>query len=235
MRTEKAVVLCSGGLNSAVVTSIARLEHDVTLLHARWGHRCEAKELDLFERLADSLGITQRVAIDLPYFTEVSGSARVNKRRQIEDALAMTAGQTSCYMPGLIGALLSAAFTQASSIHATKVFIGVSENLGPPAPPTSRLFPDYSREFMQLFNHLYLSATPERAISIETPVIDLSRADIVRLGNRLATPFELTWSCMSGTAEPCGRCLGCATRNRGFLDAAVPDPLLRRPVMAIQN
>src|SRR6185436_12626201 len=102
MRTEKAVVLCSGGLNSAVVTSIARLEHDVTLVHARWGHRCEAKELDLFERFADSLGITQRLLIDLPYFAQVVGNARVNKRRQVEDALAVTAGQTACYMPGLI-------------------------------------------------------------------------------------------------------------------------------------
>ncbi len=235
MRADKAVVLCSGGLNSAVVTSIARLEHDVTLLHVRWGHRCQSKELDLFERFADSVGITQRVVIDLPYFPEVGTSARVNKRRQLEDALAMSAGQNSSYMPGLIAALLAAGFTQASAIQATKVYIGVSENLGPPAPPTSRLFPDYSREYLQLFNHLYLSATPERAISIETPVIDLTRADIVRLGNRLATPFELTWSCMAGTAEPCGRCLGCATRNRGFVDAAVPDPLLRRPAMAIQN
>lgn len=235
MRTEKAVVLCSGGLNSAVVTSIARLEHDVTLLHVRWGHRCQAKEQDLFERLADSLGITQRIAVDLPYFAEVSGSGRLHKRRQLEDAQAISIGQNASYVPGLISALLSAGFAQASAIQASKVYIGVSENLGPPAPATARLFPDYSREYLQLFNHLYLSATPERAISIETPVIDLARADIVRLGNRLGTPFELTWSCMAGTAEPCGRCLGCATRNRGFIDAAVPDPLLRRPAMAIQN
>jgi len=201
----------------------------------RWGHRCEAKEADLFERFADSLGITERLVVDLPYFATIGGSARVNKKKQVEDALAVTDGVTGCYMPGLIPALLSAAFTHASSIQATKVYIGVSENLGPPAPPTSRLFPDYSREYLQLCNHLYSVATPDRAIAIETPVIDLTRADIVRLGNRLATPFELTWSCLAGTAEPCGRCLGCATRNRGFLDAAVPDPLLRRPAMAMQN
>jgi len=235
MRHEKAVVLCSGGLNSAVVTSIAKLEHDVSLLHARWGHRCEAKEADLFERFADSLGITERLTIDLPYFPAIGGSARVSKRKPLEDALALSDVATGSYMPGLIAALLAAGFTQAANIKASKIYIGVSENLGPPAPATARLFPDYSREYLQLFNHLFSLATPERAIAIETPVIDLSRADIVRLGNRLNTPFELTWSCMAGTPEPCGRCLGCATRNRGFLDAAVPDPLLRRPAVAMQT
>lgn len=235
MRTEKAVVLCSGGLNSAVVTSIARLEHEVCLLHARWGHRCEAKEADLFERFADSLGINERLMIDLPYFSAIGGSARVNKRRQVEDALAVNEGGTACYVPGLIPALLAAGFAHAASVQAAKVYIGVSENLGPPAPPTHRLFPDYSRDYLQLCNHLYSVATPERAIAIETPVIDLTRADIVRLGTRLETPFELTWSCLAGTPEPCGRCLGCATRSRGFLDASVPDPLLRRPAVAMKN
>ena len=235
MKMEKAVVLCSGGLNSAVVTSIARQEHDIALLHVRWGDRAEAKETDLYERLADALGVGERMCVDLPHLAVIGGNARVNKRRQIEDALALGDGPTNCYVPGLISGLLSAGFSYASNIGATRVYIGVSENLGPPAPQTSRLYPDYSREYLLLFNHLSSAATPDKPISLETPVADLNRADIVRLGNRLKTPFELTWSCLVGTNEPCGRCIGCATRNRGFLDAAVPDPLLRRPAMAGQG
>jgi 7-cyano-7-deazaguanine synthase len=226
MTTEKAVILCSGGLNSAVATSVASKEYAVKLLHVRYGHRAQTKETALFEKQAQFFNVQDRLVVDMPHFAAIGGNARVSRKRQIEDALALGEGTSNCYVPGLIAGLLSAAFDWAWVIGASKVFLGVSEDLGPPAPRTNGLYPDYSREYLQLCGHLFAQASQGKTIGIETPLIDMNRSDIVKLGNRLNTPFELTWSCLSSGTEACGACVGCATRNRGFLDAAVPDPVL---------
>ena len=226
MTKDKAVVLCSGGLNSAVVTSIATKDHQpMAFLHVRFGHRAAQKEAELFEKQADHFDVRERLVIDMPHFAAIGGNARVSRKKQIEDALAIGEGGTNCHVPGLIGGLVSAAFTWAWTIGARKILLGVSENLGPPAPKTSELYPDYSQEYLQLCNHLCNEGSPGRQISVETPIIDLSRSEIVKLGRRLGTPFQLTWSCLSSCSEPCGACVGCATRSRGFLDAAIPDPI----------
>jgi 7-cyano-7-deazaguanine synthase len=226
MAKEKAIVLCSGGLNSAVATSIAVRDFAVALLHVELGHRASPKESELFDRQAEFFAARERLTVEMPHFAAIGGNARVSRKRQIEDALAIGDGPSNCYMPGLIGTLVSAAFSWASTIEAAKIVLGVSENLGPPAPRTCTIYPDYSQEFLHLCNHLLGAVSRGRPVTIVTPLIDLSRAEIVRLGHRLGTPFELTWSCLSSASEPCGACLGCATRQRGFLDAAIPDPIL---------
>ncbi len=226
MNMEMAVVLSSGGLNSAVLTSLAAKEHAVKLLHVRYGHRAQPQEAALFEKQADFFGIKDKLTLDMPHFAAIGGNARVSRKKLIENAQAIGEGASNCWVPGLVSGLLNAAFGWAWVIGASKVFIGVSEDLGPPAPRTSSIYPDYSRECIQLHNHLLAELSRAKPISIEAPLIDMDRADIVRLGNRLGSPFRLTWSCLSSDAQPCGTCVGCATRSRGFLDAAVPDPIL---------
>jgi len=226
MNMDKAVVLSSGGLNSAVLTSLAVQEQSVKLLHVRYGHRAQTQETALFEKQAAFFNIKEKLILELPHFAALGNSARVNRKKQIEDALAVGEGASNCWVPGLIGGLLNAAFGWASLIGAAKIFIGVSEDLGPPGPRTRNIYPDYSRECIQLHNHLLAEMSRGKPIAIEAPLIDLSRTEIVKLGNRLGTPFELTWSCLSSGTQPCGGCVGCASRNRGFLDAAVPDPIL---------
>ena len=226
MTKEKAVVLCSGGLNSAVAATLAGSDHALALLHVRFGHRAADREAEMFEKQVEFFGPVQHLSVEMPHFATIGGNGRVSRKMQIEDALAIGDGRCSSYIPGMIGTLLGAAFTWASVIGASKIYLGVSEDLGPPGPRTSSIYADYSREHIELFKHAYALASPEKPILIETPVIDLSRTDIVKLGNRLGTPFDSTWSCISSADDPCGACLGCATRNRGFLDAALPDPLL---------
>jgi 7-cyano-7-deazaguanine synthase len=226
MTMEKVIILSSGGLNSAVLTSMAVKEYAVKLLHVSYGHRAQVCETALFEKQVEFFDLKEKLLVEMPHFASIGGNARVNRKRQIEDALAIGEGTSNCYVPGLIGSLLSAAFNWAWVSGASKVFLGVSEDLGPPGPRTNSIYPDYSREYIQLWNHLYAEGGRGRNITIETPLIDMSRTEIVKLGNRLDTPFELTWSCLSSSSEPCGACVGCATRNRGFLDAAVPDPVL---------
>ncbi len=226
MAKDKAVVLCSGGLNSAVVTALASVDHVPVLLHVRLGHRASDREHKMFEALADHFDVADRLVVDMPQFGGIGGIARFSRKGLIEDAMAIGDGPSNCHIPGLVGSLLSAAYAWAWSIGAGRVCIGVSEDLGPPAPRTSRLYPDYSREYLQLCSYQYAVASRGRTIELETPVIDLNRAEIIRLGRRFSIPFGLTWSCVVGGEEPCGRCVGCATRNRGFLDAMVPDPLM---------
>ncbi len=231
MAQAKAVVLTSGGLNSAVVTSIATQDLSVAMLHVRFGHRAAQREEDLFNKQADHFQIKERMVVDLPHFGAIGHNARVSRRKTIEDALAIGDGPSNCYVPGLVSSLLSVGFSWASEIGATKIMIGVSENLGPPAPKTCAVYPDYSREYIQLCNHMFCVATSRKRITVEAPIIDLDRAEIVKLGHRLKTPFELTWSCVSSGSEPCGGCVGCATRNRGFLDATIPDPVMTQMAM----
>jgi 7-cyano-7-deazaguanine synthase len=226
MNSDKAVVLSSGGLNSAVLTSLAVKEHAVRLLHVRYGHRAQTQETALFEKQAAFFNLKDKLTLDLPHFAALGNSARVNRKKQIEDALAIGEGASNCWVPGLIGSLLNAAFGWASIVGAGKIFIGISEDLGPPGPRTRSIYPDYSRECVQLHNHLLAEMSRGKPIVIEAPLVDMSRTEIVKLGSRLNTPFELTWSCLSSGTQPCGGCVGCATRSRGFLDAAVPDPIL---------
>lgn len=229
MARERVIILASGGLNSAVAASLAAQEFDPAMLHIRWGHRAEECEHGLFEQQANMLEARHRLVVDLPHFTTIGGNARVSRKRQIEDVLALTEGESNCYVPGLLGTMVQTALAWAGTINAHRIYLGVSENLGPPGPRTAGVFPDYSRENMQLLQHMLTTCLPLRKIVLETPLLELKRSEIVKLGNRLKTPFELTWSCMSSGTKPCGGCLGCATRNRGFLDAGVPDPLHLTP------
>ena len=230
MPSEKAVVLLSGGLNAAVATSLARADYLLAALHVRFGHRADQREAELFEKQADHFEIRERLVINMPHFTAIGVGARVSRKEQIEDALALEEGVSNCHTPGLIGSLIHAAFTWSRAIHATRIVLGISEDLGPPSRKTRVIYPDYSREFLQLCSLSFAAASPDRPVSIETPLIDMSRTEIIKLGHRLETPLELTWSCLSSGTQACGACLGCATRNRGFLDAAFPDPVYLQPV-----
>jgi len=229
MNNEKVVVLCSGGLNSAVLMSLATRERTVAALHVILGDRASQRDAECFEKLTSFFNIRERLKVDMPHFAAIGGNARVSRKQQIEDALAMDGNSSSCHIPGLVGGLVSAAFTWASNIGATRILLGVSEDLGPPGPKTRDVHPDYAQECIHLLNQFCQEASPKRRVGVEAPLIELRRADIVKLGHRLGTPFESTWSCLSGGKEPCGACLGCATRNRGFLDAALPDPLMLEP------
>jgi 7-cyano-7-deazaguanine synthase len=81
-------------------------------------------------------------------------------------------------------------------------------------------------EFIQTFNLMLGYAKPAgRELTVETPLIELNRGEVIQLGQRMSVPFEKTWSCYAENDKPCGRCRPCATRSTGFLNANVADPL----------
>jgi len=224
----RSVVLLSGGLNSCVAAWVARQESELALLHIRYGHRAAQREEHAFERIAAELGVEHCLIVDLPHMLQMRPGARVNRREAIEDASSLEPKVANTFIPGLLPTMIGIAQTWASVLGAHTIVIGAAENLGPPGPPSETIHPDCRRRCYQLLDHLLeLTSAGKSAIRLHTPVIDLSRSEIIRLGRRLGAPLHLTWSCYRGEEHPCGICYGCATRARGFAAAGMPDPLLR--------
>src|SRR5262245_32404178 len=192
---DRAVILCSGGLNSAVSAAVAAQDYKLALLHVRYGHRAAEQDAGCFDALADHFNPAERLIIDMPHFAAIGGSARLDAAATIPPYSATRDQLAATFVPGLIGSLLSAAYAWAG-----RVFLGVCENLGPPAPRTAMIWPDYSREYNYYWNHLFSAGSGDASVTLETPLIDLNRADIVRLGRRLEVPFERTWSCIASGA-----------------------------------
>jgi len=226
MPQRTALVLNSGGLNSAVLSCIAKQEYNLAMLHIGFGHRAADRERSCFARQVEQLMPQYHLTAELPYLAGIHGHARIDRFLPIEDALALREGGCNSFIPGLIPTMLGVAQSFAASVDASVIMLGVSENLGPPGPATGELYPDYRRQFYHLYNHLLQYATRlDATLRIETPLITMSRQEIVSVGRRLGANFELTWSCLRRDETPCGTCYGCATRARGFLEAGIPDPL----------
>jgi 7-cyano-7-deazaguanine synthase len=225
---ERAVILLSGGIGSAVSAWVARQEHRLALLFADYGQRAASLESAAFDRLAEALAPDKTQKIEIPYFSEFGGSARVENSLPMADArsLAETNNVADTYVPGLMLALITAAYSYARSIGAKHIVVGASENLGPPCPPTSRLHPDSRREFFQIAAHLLgpVGQTGGPLVRLHAPVIELSLPDIIQLGTHLEAPLGVTYSCFAGRIGGCSACYGCVTRAKGFAVAGLRDP-----------
>jgi len=224
-----AVVLVSGGVNSSVLVGVAAKEHKPALMHVSYGQRTSERELACFEGICTHYQVAEKLVVALPHYQTVGGNARVNRKLAVEDATTMGDRPCNTYVPGLIPTMLGLAYHWADALGAKKILIGSSENNGPPGPRTSTIYPDHRRELYHLYNHLIeITARSQVRIHLETPLITMTRAEVIRLGYHLGVPFERTWSCDRHGDKPCGSCYGCATRARGFLEAAIPDPLMIR-------
>lgn len=227
---DKAVVLVSGGINSAVAAAVAREQYDAHLLHVAWGHRSAERELTCFESIAAHLRIDQTLVAQMAWLSSFGGNSRSTRKALIEEMSALGPETPSTFALGLIPTMLGVAATWAGAVGAKRIIIGTSEDYDVAGPRISKLYPDYRREFVQTFNLMLEYAKPKaRDLAVEAPLAELTRQEVVLLGKRLKLPFDKTWSCYRGNEEPCGKCLGCATRTAGFLRAGLPDPLLLEP------
>ena len=230
---DKAVVLMSGGVNSAVTAAVAREQYEPAWLHFAWGHRAAERELCAYEQLATHWRIEEKLVVGLGFLATMGGSSRIGKRQMIEDANALGRQTPSTFMAGLIPTMLSIATTWAGTIGARRIMIGLSEDHGVSGPAVSQLYPDHRHEFVQAFNLMLDQAHPvDQQVLVEAPLMELNRMEVVRLGEKLKVPFEKTWSCYGGNEIPCGRCRACVTRTVGFLKASIPDPLLSVAALA---
>ena len=227
-----AVVLLSGGLDSTTCLAIAVREgFAVHALSFRYGQR-HAHEVEAARRIAARHGVTRHVVVDID-LRVFGGSAltadiAVPKDRPAE-AMGDDGGVPVTYVPARNTIFLSYALALAETTGAADLFIGVNA-LDYSGYPDCR--PEYVRAFEHLANlatraGVEAAARGERAIRLRTPLLDLSKADIVRLGLSLGVDYADTTSCYDpapdGTA--CGHCDACQLRLRGFAEAGVADPI----------
>ncbi len=226
---DTAVVLVSGGVNSCVLTGVAAKEYVLALMHVSFGQRTQDREFACFEGICKHYSPGKKIAVSMPHFQAIGGSSRVDRKVPVEDAKALGRGCASTYVPGLIPTLLGMAFHWASAIGAKHVLIGSSDGGGVEGIQTSDLFPDHRRSVYHLYNQLMeIVAKNGSKVQLATPLIDMGRGEVVRLGQHLSVPFESSWSCDRDGERPCGTCYGCVSRAQGFLEAAAPDPIMIR-------
>jgi 7-cyano-7-deazaguanine synthase len=215
----KAVVLMSGGMDSCVTAAIAHQNYEIAALHVGYGQPTERRELQSFQKLADHFGAAQRLAARLDHFRAIGGSSLTDPGMPIHDADLASKDIPNTYVPFRNAHFLAIATSWAEVIGAKKIFIGaVWED--------SSGYPDCRPEYYEAFNSVIRAGTrPTSGITIETPLIHLSKRDIVTKGVELGAPFHLTWSCYRDSDIACGTCDSCALRLRAFQQAGVEDPI----------
>lgn len=217
----KAVVLLSGGLDSATTLAMARAEgHDCYALSVDYGQR-HRSELDAAVRVARALGVIAHkvVRIDLG---AVGGSALTDPAIAVP-VDGLQPGIPVTYVPARNTIMLSLALAHAEVSGAEHIYFGANA-VDYSGYPDCR--PDYMRAFEVLANLATKAAVEGRPLKLHTPIIELSKADIIRRGIALGVDYALTVSCYQAdeAGRACGVCDSCRLRRAGFEQAAVPDP-----------
>ena len=217
---NSAIVLVSGGMDSCVTAAIARgHELELAFLHISYGQRTEARERKAFNDIADHYKVGRRLDISIEHLAKIGGSSLTDDAITISEADLESKQIPTSYVPFRNANMLAIAVSWAEVIGATAIYIGaVAED--------SSGYPDCRPEFFEAFQQTINAGTkPETRIEVRTPIIHLSKAEIVKKGIELNAPLHLTWSCYRGETLACGTCDSCALRLRGFERAGVADPI----------
>ena len=214
-----AVVAVSGGMDSCVTAAIADQSYELAFVHINYGQRTEKRELKSFNDIADFYKIDRRLVIDLSHFTKIGGSSLTDAEIEVTKADLENKEIPTSYVPFRNANILSPCVSWAEVLGAGAIFIGaVYEDASG--------YPDCRPQFYEAFENMVdIGTKPETKIKIETPIINLSKADIVKKGVELGAPLHLTWSCYQNEDEACGVCDSCAFRLRGFQQAGIEDPI----------
>ena len=215
-----SIVLVSGGMDSCVTAALANVENDqLAFLHVSYGQRTEPRERKAFDDIADFHGVERRLDVSIEYLAKIGGSSLTDAAMDISDADLESKEIPTSYVPFRNANMLAIATSWAEVIGADAIYIGaVAED--------SSGYPDCRPEFYEAFSKTIEAGTkPDTHIEIRTPIIHLSKSDIVKKGIELGAPLHLTWSCYRSEDLACGTCDSCALRLRGFERAGVRDPL----------
>ena len=223
---KKAVILLSGGLDSATTLAIAKSQgYGCHALSFRYGQR-HAVELESARKVAASMGVAEHKIIDID-LSAFGGSAltddiAVPKSRTVEE---ISQSIPITYVPARNTIFLSFALAWAEVLQACDIFIGVNA-LDYSGYPDCR--PDFIEAFGKMANLATAAGVGGQAIHIHTPIIAMNKAEIIREGLRRGVDYSLTMSCYDPTDEgkPCGHCDSCHLRAKGFAENNRKDPAL---------
>ena len=227
---SKAIVLVSGGLDSLVTASIACNENDeVYFLHINYGQRTERKELKAFQKICDFYKPKDKKIVKIDYLKDFGGSSLTDKKIKIPINIEPFEIPNT-YVPFRNGNMIAIATSYAEVINgndelqnnAIKIYIGAIEVEGSNYPDCRSIF------FQHLEKAINYGTKNETNIQINTPLISMTKADIIKLGHELKVPFELSWSCYSENDTACGVCDSCFLRLKAFAEAGIDDPIVYR-------
>jgi 7-cyano-7-deazaguanine synthase len=215
-----SVVLLSGGMDSTLTATIAKgASSNVAALHLNYRHRTEKRELQAYHNVADALGISERLVVDIEFLRTIGGSSLTDRSMDVTKADLTSSDIPSSYVPFRNGNFLAIATSWAEVIGASAIYIGAVEE-------DSSGYPDCRRSFFDAFERtIDLGTKPETQIRIVTPVIRMRKSEIVKESVKLGAPIERTWSCYQSEDVACGVCDSCALRLRGFAEAGIEDPI----------
>lgn len=220
---KTAVVLVSGGLDST------------TLLYQAldWGYKCfclifdygqrHRREVEAAKTIAQEVNCQWKIVkFNLPW----KGSSLLDRRMHIPRAEDReTKGDIpSTYVPSRNTIFLSFALSYAEVVGAETIFIGAHY-------PDSSNYPDCKSKYFRALQRLFRVGTARglkgKGIRVLAPLVNLSKAEVIKIGMRLKVPYELTWSCYAGGQRPCLKCESCLLRTKGFKEARIQDPLVK--------
>jgi 7-cyano-7-deazaguanine synthase len=217
--TRKAICILSGGMDSTLASYIAKNDgYEIIAVHFNYGQRTQDRELKAFRDICNDLEILEKYEIDIPFFTQIGASALTDKTIDIPTG-GVEAGVPITYVPFRNGIFLSITAAIAEKEGATAMYIGVVQE-------DSSGYPDCTDEFINDMKKAINQGTKEDThIDILTPLVHLSKAQIVQEAMKLNVPLEHTWSCYKEEEEACGVCDSCRLRLNGFKIANQVDPI----------
>ena len=217
-----AVVALSGGMDSCVAAAVAKQNNfELCLLHASYGQLTEAREGLAFQQIANYYEVPpqRRLTVPMQALKMIGGSSLTDAAVQMEHGNLDRAEVPSTYVPFRNAHLLAACVSWAETIGAADIFVGFVE-------ADSSGYPDCSADFLKAFEAAANSGTKRSTrIKIHAPLIDNTKAEIVKIGMSIGAPLHLTWSCYKSEAQACGVCDSCLLRLRGFSQAGFSDPI----------
>lgn len=216
---KKAICILSGGMDSTLASYLAKKDgYEIIAVHFNYGQRTQDRELKAFRDICNDLGILEKYEIDIPFFTQIGASALTDMSIDVPTG-GIEAGVPITYVPFRNGIFLSITAAIAEKEGATAMYIGVVQE-------DSSGYPDCTDSFINDMTKAINQGTKdETKIEIITPLVHLSKAQIVQEAVKLNVPLEHTWSCYKEENEACGVCDSCRLRLNGFKIAGVTDPI----------
>jgi 7-cyano-7-deazaguanine synthase len=218
---DLAIVLVSGGMDSATVAAIAQTKHEnLAFLHISYGQKTANRELACFKLLADDfkIPIKRRLIVNMSFLQEIGGNSLTDRNIEVAKFDGDIDNIPSSYVPFRNSHIISTAVSWAEVIGAQKIYIGANHEDSPG-------YPDCRPEYYEAFNQLINKGTKEGTIQVLTPIIAMTKEEIIQQAMSLKTPLEHTWSCYARSDKACGVCDSCALRLRAFKKLGLDDPI----------
>ncbi len=220
---ERAVVLLSGGLDSATCLAMACQEYEIYALTFDYGSK-HSREIESAKSMARHFGVKKHNILKID-FGVIGGSSLIDKEvpdKTVTNTGDVDGGVPPSYVPARNMTFLSLGVALAEAIGASRVYIGANA-IDYSGYPDCR--PEFIAAFQEVVNKGTKTGIEGQPVKIVAPLLNMSKSDIVIKGRELGVPFKNTWTCYIGGDKACGKCEACVLRLKGFKEAGFDDPL----------